>query len=202
MQKFDIKKNHKKQYSASSKRISMITVPAMKFIMVNGIGNPQIEEFKLKSKVLKLLFKEIKEFQKSIGIVCSSPPLEGMWDTYDNSYFNVSRKNMIKFTMMMAVPDNIDEEILTILKERLAMKSDNPYIFDVYCKVFEEGKCVQLLHRGPYNTDINSTKTIMEYITVENMKLAGLHHEIYLNNPDKVAKEDLKMIVRYAVEGA
>ncbi len=202
MQKFDIKKMHKEQYSAFSKRITMVTVPAMKFIMVDGIGNPKVEEFKLKSMVLKLLFKEIKELLKSKGIICSTPPLEGLWDTYDNSYFNVSRKSMIKFTMMMAVPDSVDEEMLIDIKERLFLKSDNPYIFDVYCKVFEEGNCVQLLHRGPYNTDIHSTKTIMEYITVENMKLAGLHHEIYLNNPDKVAKEDLKMIVRYAVEGA
>jgi hypothetical protein len=202
MQKFDIKKIHKEQYSASSKKITMVTVPAIKFIMVDGIGNPKVEEFKLKSKVLKLLFKEIKELQKNNGIICSSPPLEGLWDTYDNSYFNVSRKTMIKFTMMMAVPDNVDENMLMLIKQRLSYKSDNPYISDVYCKVFKEGKSVQLLHRGPYNTDINSTKKIMEYITVENMKLAGLHHEIYLNNPDKVAKEDLKMIVRYAVEGA
>lgn len=202
MQKFDIKKIHKEQYSASSKKITMVTVPAMKFIMVDGIGNPKVEEFKLKSMVLKLLFKEIKELQKNNGIICSSPPLEGLWDTYDNSYFNVSRKTMIKFTMMMAVPDNVDEDMLMLIKQRLSYKSDNPYISDVYCKVFKEGKSVQLLHRGPYNTDINSTKKIMEYITVENMKLAGLHHEIYLNNPDKVAKEDLKMIVRYAVEGA
>lgn len=202
MQKFDIKKIHKEQYSASSKKITMVTVPAIKFIMVDGIGNPKVEEFKLKSKVLKLLFKEIKELQKNNGIICSSPPLEGLWDTYDNSYFNVSRKTMIKFTMMMAVPDNVDENMLMLIKQRLSYKSDNPYISDVYCKEFKEGKSVQLLHRGPYNTDINSTKKIMEYITVENMKLAGLHHEIYLNNPDKVAKEDLKMIVRYAVEGA
>lgn len=202
MQKFDIKKIHKEQYSVSSKKITMVTVPAMKYIMVDGIGNPKVEEFKLKSMVLKLLFKEIKELQKNHGIICSSPPLEGLWDTYDNSYFNVSRKTMIKFTMMMAVPDNVDENMLMLIKQRLSYKSNNPYISDVYCKVFKEGKSVQLLHRGPYNTDINSTKKIMEYITVENMKLAGLHHEIYLNNPDKVAKEDLKMIVRYAVEGA
>lgn len=40
----------------------------------------------------------------------------------------------------------------------------------------------------------------MEYITVQGMKLIGLHHEIYLNDPEKVATEKLKTIVRYAIE--
>ena len=202
MENFDIKKIHKKQYNASSKRIQVIHVPAIKFIMVDGIGNPNVEEFKLKSEVLKVLFKEIKELEKNRGIVCNTPPIEGLWDTYDNSHFDVSRKNMIKFTLMMALPDTVNEKMVSQVKEELANKNDNPYILDVYYKIFEEGKCVQILHRGPYHTDINSTKTIMEYITVENMKLTGLHHEIYLNNFNKVAKEDLKMIIRYAVEGA
>ncbi|MFV0394828.1 MAG: GyrI-like domain-containing protein [Coprobacillaceae bacterium] len=202
MENFDIKKIYKEQYGASSKRIDVVNVPAIKFIMVDGIGNPNVEEFKLKSKVLRLVFKEIKERKKQSGVICSTPPIEGIWDTYDNSHFDVSRKNMIKFTLMMALPDDVDEEMISQIKEELVASSDNPYIFDVYYKIYTEGKCVQLLHRGPYYTDINSTKKIMEFITVENMKLTGFHHEIYLNNADKVAEEDLKMIIRYAVEEA
>lgn len=202
MENFDIKKIYKDQYSASSRRIKVVNVPAIKFLMIDGVGNPNVEEFKLKSKVLKLIFKEIKELEKHKGVICNPPPIEGVWDTYDNSQFDVTRKKLIKFTLMMALPDTVDENRIQTIKETLVTKSENPYILDVYFKIVEEGKCVQLLHRGPYNTDIHSTKTIMEYITVENMKLTGLHHEIYLNNADKVAKEDLKMIVRYAVEGA
>ena len=40
----------------------------------------------------------------------------------------------------------------------------------------------------------------MEFITVQNMKLTGFHHEIYLNDPNKVVEEKLKTIVRYAIE--
>lgn len=57
-----------------------------------------------------------------------------------------------------------------------------------------------MLHRGAYNMEINTTKQIMEYITIQGMKLIGLHHEIYLNDPDKVTKDKLKTIVRYAIE--
>jgi hypothetical protein len=40
----------------------------------------------------------------------------------------------------------------------------------------------------------------MEYITIQNMKLTGFHHEIYLKDEEKVPEEKLKTIVRYAIE--
>ncbi len=202
MKYFDIKKEYKEQYAGSSKRIDIVDVPEYNFIMVDGVGNPSISEFKLKSKVLKTISREIKEELKYQDIIYTTSPLEGLWDTYDNSHFDVTRKQMIKFTLMMAQPKLLNEQLLNKVKESLMTKSDNPFILDVYLKKFKEGKCVQMLHRGAYNTEINSTKQIMEYITVDNLKLKGMHHEIYLNNPEKVENEDLKTIVRYAVEGA
>lgn len=201
MEHYDIKKEYKEQYCASSKRIDAVEIPELPFIMVDGIGNPSVEEFKLKSRILRTISKEIKERLKQQDTTITVAPLEGLWDTYDNSHFDVTRKQMIKFTLIMAQHPLVTEEMLNEVKEDLVSRNDNPYILDVYFKRFKEGDCVQMLHRGAYNTEINSTKQIMEYITVENMKLVGLHHEIYLNDPEKVTKEDLKTIVRYAVEG-
>ncbi|MEG0367136.1 MAG: GyrI-like domain-containing protein, partial [Coprobacillus sp.] len=128
-------------------------------------------------------------------------PLEGVWDTYDNSQFDVTRKKMIKFTLMIAQPKALDEETFEQIKEYVAAKKDNPYIVDAYLKTMTEGKSVQMLHKGAYNTEIDTTKQIMEYITIQGLKLIGLHHEIYLNDPEKVTPDKLKTIVRYAVEG-
>ena len=94
----------------------------------------------------------------------------------------------------------LTEEILEKVKAELLAKTNNSYILDVYFKEFEEGECIQMLHIGPYNTEINSTKEIMEYITVANLRLSGFHHEIYLNKPEYVAPENLKTIVRYPVK--
>lgn len=196
-----IRKEYKKQYDASTKRIDLVNVPEFNFIMVDGIGNPTVEEFKLKSEALHILSKAIKDyFKEEMDLLYLISPLEGLWDTYDNSQFDVTRKQMIKFTLMIAQPKVLNEETFEKIKEHVAAKKDNPYLLDVYLKKMTEGKCVQMLHKGAYNTEINTTKQIMEYITIQGMKLVGLHHEIYLNDPEKVAKEKLKTIVRYAIE--
>lgn len=196
-----IRKEYKKQYDASTKRIDLVDVPEFNFIMVDGIGNPTVEDFKLKSEALHILSKAIKDyFKDEMDLLYLISPLEGLWDTYDNSQFDVTRKKMIKFTLMIAQPKVLNEETFEKIKEQVASKKSNPYILDVYLKKMTEGKCVQMLHKGAYNTEINTTKQIMEYITIQGMKLVGLHHEIYLNDPQKVAKEKLKTIVRYAIE--
>ena len=162
MKKYDIKKEYPQLYRAMTKKISSLVVPKLKYIAIDGIGNPTVPEFRNKSKLLFLINKSLKEYYQKQEISFSGAKLEGLWDTYDNSHFDVT--------------------------------------LDVYLKEFEEGECIQMLHIGPYNTEINSTKQIMEYITVANLKLSGLHHEIYLNKPERVAPENLKTIVRYPVE--
>lgn len=196
-----IRKEYKKQYDASTKRIDVVDVPEFNFIMIDGIGNPTVDDFKLKSEALHILSKAIKDyFKQEKDILYLISPLEGLWDTYDNSQFDVTRKKMIKFTLMIAQPKALDEKTFEIIKEHVAARKDNPFIVDVYLKRMTEGRCVQMLHKGAYNTEINTTKQIMEYITIQGMKLIGLHHEIYLNDPDKVVTDKLKTIVRYAIE--
>ncbi|MEG0367648.1 MAG: GyrI-like domain-containing protein [Coprobacillus sp.] len=196
-----IRKEYKKQYDASTKKIDMIDVPEFNFVMIDGIGNPNVEEFKLKSEALHVLSKAIKDyFRDEMDLLYLISPLEGIWDTYDNSQFDVTRKKMIKFTLMIAQPKNLDEETFEKIKEAVVVKKDNPYIVDAYLQKMTEGECVQMLHRGAYNTEIDTTIQIMEYITIQNMKLTGLHHEIYLNDPEKVTPDKLKTIVRYAIE--
>ncbi len=198
--KVDVKKEYHELFEASAKAIDTVDVPEFQFLMIDGIGNPTVAEFKQKSKALNLLAKAIRTYYKEqddINYLIS--PLEGMWDTYDNAKFDVTRKKMIRYTLMLSQPKFLTEEVFEKVKESLAKKKGNLYVKEIYLRKFTEGKSVQMLHIGPYNTEIMTTKEIMEYIIVQNMKLNGMHHEIYLNNPEKVAPEKLKTIVRYAV---
>ena len=104
MIKFDIKKEYPQLYRATTKKISNIIVPKLKYIAIDGIGNPTVPEFKDKSKLLFIVNKSLKEYYQKENIIFSGSKLEGVWDTYDNSHFDVSRKKMIKYTLMMVQP--------------------------------------------------------------------------------------------------
>jgi len=198
--KVDIKKEYRELFDATVKGIDTVYVPEFWYIMIDGVGNPREPDFKLKSKAMNMMAKAIRAYYKEKeDVTYLISPLEGMWDTYDNAKFDVTRKKMIRYTLMMSQPKFLTEEVFEEVKASLQAKKNNPYIKEIYLKKFEEGKCIQMLHIGPYDKEIMITKEIMEYIIVQNMKLNGMHHEIYLNNPDKVVPEKLKTIVRYAV---
>lgn len=198
--KEDIKKEYKELFNASTKSIDIVHVPEFQFIMLDGIGNPRILEFKEKSEALHLFAKAVKKYYKAHGLHdYMSSPLEGVWDTYDNGRFDVTRKENIKYTLMIVQPTAMTQDIFEEIKADLMEKKDNPYIKDIYFKKFYEGEAVQMLHVGAYDTEITSTTQIMEYVTIQGYKLNGMHHEIYLNDPERVIPEKLKTIVRYPI---
>lgn len=198
--KEDIKKEYKELFETTAKAIDVVEVPEFQFIMLDGIGNPRVQEFQQKSEALHLFAKAVKKYYKAHGLTdYMSSPLEAIWDTYDNSKFDVTRKELIKFTLMIVQPSAMTQDIFEAIKEELLSKKHNPYIKDIYFKRFKEGKCVQLLHVGAYDTEITSTKQIMEYVTIQGFKLNGFHHEVYLNDPQRVVPERLKTIIRYPI---
>lgn len=198
--KEDIKKEYKDLFDASTKSIDIVQVPEFQFIMLDGIGNPRELEFKEKSEALHLFAKAVKRYYKAHGLTdYMSSPLEGVWDTYDNGRFDVSRKDKIKFTLMIVQPTAMTNEIFEEIKLELIEKKNVPYLEDIYLDKFEEGESVQILHVGAYDTEISSTTQIMEYVTIQGYKLNGMHHEIYLNDPQRVEPEKLKTIIRYPI---
>ncbi len=70
----------------------------------------------------------------------------------------------------------------------------------------EEGLCVQIMHLGPFD-DEPATVALMDKFLAKNgyendFSDSRLHHEIYLSDARKVAKEKWKTIVRHPVRKA
>jgi HflC protein len=68
---------------------------------------------------------------------------------------------------------------------------------------FEEGPCVQIMHIGPYATEMETVGIMREYMDANGLRVRvgedGLHHEIYVGDPRKAAPDKLKTVVRHPV---
>ena len=83
----------------------------------------------------------------------------------------------------------------------MAQKKKNEQILKISFEQYEEGKCVQATHVGPYSTEPETINSLMEFMAQNGLKENGLHHEIYLSDPRKTDPSKLKTIIRYPVEG-
>ena len=82
MSKLDFKKEYKQFYTASSKKIEIVDVPEISFLMADGHGNPNtsplfvsaIEALYSLSYTMKFAIKK-KDESKDYVV----PPLQGLW---------------------------------------------------------------------------------------------------------------------------
>lgn len=206
MNKVDFKKELKHLYVPSKKQPSIVTVPNMKFIMIDGIGNPNTsQEFQESVEALYAIAYAIKMLPKKNMtpegyFEYVVPPLEGRWDTIDGKEFDLNKKDKLKWTIMIMQPDFVTDELFNQVKEQVKQKKDNDYFDQVRLEEFEEGLCAQILHIGPYDDEPVTFEILEKYIEEKGYKpVKSGHHEIYLSDARRSKPENLKTTLRYPI---
>ncbi len=123
-------------------------------------------------------------------------PLEGLWWADDMNDFVAGNKNLWKWTAMIMQPKFVNEALFREAVERAKKKKNLPALPKLRFECFHEGLSAQILHVGPYSAEKATVEKIHAFVKENGGELTGKHHEIYLNNPGKVAPEKLKTIVR------
>jgi hypothetical protein len=207
MKKIDFKKELKLLYSASAKEPSIVDVPEMSFLMIDGEGDPNtakaysdaIEALYAVAYTLKFM---IKKGQTAIdyGVM----PLEGLWWTDDMSRFSTDNKDIWKWTAMIMQPEFVTEELFQEASREVKKKKDPPALPKMRLEDFHEGLSAQIMHIGPYSAEGPTIEKLHKFIGEQHYKFEGTtqkHHEIYLGDPRRSAPEKLKTIIRQPITG-
>ena len=205
--KYEWKKKEKEIYLPKTKPV-VISVPAFKYFMISGKGNPNGAEFGECVGALYSLSYAIRMSYK-VGYAPETfyeytvYPLEGVWDITDEAkekYTGVLDKNALVFNLMIRQPNFVTAEFANEALERTKKKKPNPYLDKVKFTNFEEGDCVQMMHLGSYDKE-SETFEIMEKYCQENglERLSKKHKEIYVSDPRKVSPDKLKTVLRFRI---
>jgi len=204
----DYKKTQKELYLPKTAP-SVIDVPRMTFITVDGKGDPNTSaEYTAAVELLYGLSYTIKMGSKSI-LEYVVPPLEGLWsvdDDFRGGGAEINDKSKFIWTMMIRQPDFVTEDILEVAKISLAKKKPNLDISKAKLETITEGLCVQVMHIGSYD-DEPVMVAALDGFAIENGYVLDIndirrHHEIYISDPRKVAPEKLKTVIRHPIRKA
>jgi len=202
MSKVDFKKTMKEFYKPAKKFVS-VDVPEMRFIMVDGHGDPNTaQEYKdaveaLYAVAYKMKFISKKALEKDYVV----PPLEGFWWGEVIDAFISRDKSAWDWTMMIMTPEWVTPEIFDAAIEEVRKKK-NPAALDlVRLERYAEGLSVQIMYLGSYDDETPVLAAMHgEYIPENGFVENGKHHEIYLSDPRRVAPEKLKTVLRQPVK--
>jgi len=102
--------------------------------------------------------------------------------------------------MLIRTPKFVTQQEITQAVAVLLKRGKGAEVQRVRLDALEEGLCVQTLHVGPYADEPTTIATMKSFAESNGLKLSGIHHEIYLSDPRRVAPAKLKTILRHPVE--
>jgi hypothetical protein len=199
MEKIDYKKNLKHLYKTSPKKVEIVEVPQMTFLMVDGEGDPNTSQsFSDAIEALFPLAYTLKFMAKKgdIGIDYGVLPLEALWWADDMSAFTKGNKDAWKWTVMIMQPEFITLDMVKEATEEVRKKKKPTSLPLVRFESFSEGKAAHTMHIGPFSEEGPTIEKVHNFITESGFKLFGKHHEIYLSDIRKAAPEKWKTIIR------
>jgi len=198
MSKIDFKKELKEFYRPSAKKVVEVSIPRMNFLMVDGNGAPETPEYKEAIEALYSVSYTLKFMIKKgdIGIDYGVLPLEGLWWADDMSDFINDNKSNWIWTMMIMQPEYVTKGLVQAAINKVKVKKSLPAIDKVKFESFQEGKCAQTLHVGPFTEEGPTVERVHSFITEGGNELIGKHHEIYLTDIRRAAPENWKTVIR------
>ncbi|HEC87472.1 MAG TPA: hypothetical protein ENI49_06395 [Thermoplasmatales archaeon] len=196
--KLDLTKEYKTYYTAKTTP-EIVEIEEGKFLTIEGKGAPGGKEFQAKSSALYSLAYGVKMLMKKEDKDFTVAKLEGLWWVdFDKPYTEVPREEWM-WKLLIRQPEFITTEIVEKARQEVIKKKKLKLVREIKFEKMKEGKCVQILHIGPYSTEPESLEKMYNLMKEKGLVYNGFHHEIYISDPRKVPEERLKTILRQPV---
>jgi hypothetical protein len=181
-----------------------IEVPAIRFAVINGEGNPNEEAFQTATAALYSFSYAVKVSYKSKEIPegfydYTVFPLERLWDLADDKK-STSDKNNFAYSIMIRQPDFLTDELFERFLAETKKKKPNLNLHKLQLQTIREGLCCQMLHLRTYDDEPESFEKMQQFC-MENgyQRISKVPREIYLSDPRKTEVSKLKTVLRFQV---
>lgn len=207
MEKLDLTKRYKPYYTAKAQP-EIIEIEHAHYLSVTGKGDPSGKEFATLVQGIYSTAYDLKFHYKAEGKDFVVAKLEGLWRFdeqkfagagIDDAPIKVPRSEW-EYSLLIRLPEYVSPEQVKISIENVVLKKGIFAANDVEYFEMREGKCVQMLHIGPFDKEPETLKQIKAFSDEHGLKRNGLHHEIYLSDFRKTAPEKLRTILREPVK--
>ncbi len=206
MNKLDLTKAHKTYFTAKPTP-ELVNIEEAHFISLTGKGDPSAPAFAKNIEALYSTAYTIKFVYKAKNSDFVVSKLEGQW-WFDEARFpgkNIKTaatevpRSEWEYRLLIRMPDFVTAGDIEAAKQSVIARKHIELAAQVQHFTLNEGKCVQMLHVGPFSTEPESLLKIAAFTEQNNLGRNGLHHEIYLSDFRKTSPEKLKTILREPV---
>ncbi|HLB06619.1 MAG TPA: GyrI-like domain-containing protein [Alphaproteobacteria bacterium] len=180
----------------------LVEVPAMNFIMIDGEGDPAharsfaqgLETLRYLAFALKFNLVEVRPDQ-AFAVM----PFEALIWQLGGPAAQPGEAAGWRWTALVMQPEAVTLEHFQATAAEVIDSSMAKMVAQVRFASFTEGRCAQVLHQGSLDDGGRSVGRLQEFIAAQDLEPAGLHHEIYLNDPLRTRADRRRTILRQPV---
>lgn len=130
------------------------------------------------------------------------PPLEGFWWQEGLAGIDYSDKSTFNWISVIRMPDFVTKAEFDWAVAEATRKKKLDCSAAEFLTI-DEGECVQIMHLGAYDDEPATVALMDEFVKANGYENdfsdTRLHHEIYLTDARKVAKDKWKTVIRHPV---
>jgi hypothetical protein len=207
MKKLDLRKEYKHLYRPSAKKVSVVEVPALQFVLVDGQiepglapgTSPSFQEAMQALYSIAYTLKFMSKGRENDPIDYTVMALEALW-WVERGEFDIQRPDNWCWTAMIMQPDHISQSMFLQARQQAQAKKPELDLGKLRFETFHEGLSMQIMHVGPYADEPATIAKMDEFARQEGYHLRGKHHEIYLGDPRRADPAKLKTVLRHPIE--
>lgn len=193
--KLDLKTDLKYLYAPPVREVVIVEVPAMHFLVLDGKGDPDAQEFKDAVEALYTVAYTTKFLlKKEAAIDYPVMPLEGLW--WADGGREAPRESW-QWTAMIMQPDCVTERWFTEACRQAQRKKSLHALEKIRLEQFHEGTSAQIMHVGPFADEGPTLEKLDRFLREHSYTFRGKHHEIYLNDLRRVAPNKMRTVIRH-----
>ncbi len=204
MNEVDMSARLKELYLPPAEDFVLVDVPDMRYVMVDGRGAADRSALDHAVKWLFAAIYPVKRVARErMGRRFVEPPLEGLWWADDMQDFVRGNKEKLNWRMMIVFePDWLTAEMFADGVAAARARLGEPPA-GLRLETYQEGRSVQIMYVGkPSAEGPTIARMHREFLPAHNLVACGYHHEIYLTDPNRVAPEKQKTVLRQPVRSS
>ncbi len=194
-------------YAPSARRVDLVHVPKLNFIMLDGEIEAEStldtsESFQEALNTLNgisFTLKFMAKLNRENPVDYNTLPLEALW--YPNEENEYKDRTGWRWTLMAMQPEHISAEMvekaISSLKEK---QGEIPSLTLARFETFKEGKSAQILHVSSKELIPMTIDRIKAFASQKKYTLKTPYHEVYLSDPRHENPEKERTILRFPVK--
>ncbi len=197
--KMNMVREHRAYYSAGT-HPELAEFSRNKYMTLQGKSRPGGRRFREGIDALFTLAYRLKFEYKAKGMNFSVPRLECQWWSESGKPFYESGVSDWVWKLMIMLPDYVSPASFARARDALEPGPGASGVAQTRMELIKVGKCVQMMHVGPYEGERETAGEIAKFISDQGLACSGPFHEIYISDPAKTSPDRLKTIIRQPVK--